>query len=222
MNPKKIRIALVDDHVLFRRGMMAMLGLNEELEVVFDCGNGAEALNILKEQPVDIVLMDLEMPGLDGTAATQQITSAYPDVSVIVLSMHDDEQFIVHLMKAGAKGYLLKNAEPEEIIAAIQSVFETGFYFNDRVSRVMLSGLMEDTRMKPKFSGQEELSKREIEVLRLICEEKTTTEIGEALFISPRTVEGHRNNILLKTGARNTAGMVVYAIRNRLVDFGSA
>jgi len=222
VNPKKIRIALVDDHVLFRRGMMAMLGLNEELEVVFDCGNGAEALNILKEQPVDIVLMDLEMPGLDGTAATQQITSAYPDVSVIVLSMHDDEQFIVHLMKAGAKGYLLKNAEPEEIIAAIQSVFETGFYFNDRVSRVMLSGLMEDTRMKPKFSGQEELSKREIEVLRLICEEKTTTEIGEALFISPRTVEGHRNNILLKTGARNTAGMVVYAIRNRLVDFGSA
>lgn len=213
-----IRIALVDDHLLFRKGLISILGLNNDFEVVFDCTNGKEALSALKETPVDIVLMDLEMPEMDGTAATKVIVEQHPQVKVIVLSMHDDEQFIVHLMKAGAKGYLLKNAEPEEINDAIRSVYETGFYFNDRVSRVMLGGLVTKAKLEPNYNLQEALSKREVEVLKQICQEKTTAEIGEALFISPRTVEGHRNNILLKTGARNTAGMVVFAMKNGMVD----
>lgn len=212
-----IRIALADDHTLFRKGMIALLQSQPDFEVVADCDNGKQLLDSLSEHPADVVLLDLEMPEMDGMATTKALAASLPEVMVIILSMHNDEQFIVHLMESGAKGYLLKNTDPDEIEQAIRSVHETGYYFSDLVSRTMLQGLVHKHDMFPKFNNQDALSEREIEVLKLICAERTTTEIGEELFISPRTVEGHRNNILQKTGARNTAGMVVYAIKNQLV-----
>lgn len=214
-NPKSmIRISLVDDHKLFRSGIRALLSTNDTFQVVSESDNGKEFIEVVEQNQPDIVLMDLEMPEMDGMATTKYLKENFPDVKVIVLSMHNDEKFIVHLMEIGARGYLMKNAEPEDISNAILSVHETGYHFTDLVSRVMLRGLVKGEKVKPSFLPGNDLTTREIEVLQLICQENTAAEIGEKLFISPRTVEGHRNNLLIKTGARNIAGLVVFAMKN--------
>ncbi|HNK67445.1 MAG TPA: response regulator transcription factor, partial [Flavobacteriales bacterium] len=180
--------------------------------VMFDSANGEELLTGLKGNEVDIVLLDLEMPVMDGVEALRRIREEHTKVKVIVLSTHDDERSIVRMMELGANGYVLKTAEPDEVETAIRSVKESGYFFSDLVSRVMLQGLVKKESVKPVFNDVDPLSERELEVLRAICQEMTTTEIAGKLFLSPRTVEFHRNNILLKTGARNVAGLVVYAM----------
>ncbi|MBK9195368.1 MAG: response regulator transcription factor [Flavobacteriales bacterium] len=154
----------------------------------------------------------LEMPVMDGMEAIGRIKQEYPNVKVIVLSTHNKEQFILRAMDSGAAGYMLKSADTDEIESAIRSVQESGYYYSDRVSHVMLHGLVSKQKVKPTFNEVDPLSERELEVLRAICQGLTNTEIAGKLFISPRTVEGHRNNMLLKTGAKNTAGLVVYAM----------
>lgn len=213
-----IKIALVDDHKLFRSGMRALLGAFDNLEVVMEAGNGQEFLDQLKDHRPDVVLMDLEMPVLDGMETIKILKEKYPDVKAIIVSMHDEEKFIVHLMELGARGYLLKNSNPEDIENAVRSVAETGYYFSEMVSRLMLHGLVKKENLKPSFNNKEALTSREIEVVKLICKEHTTPEMAEILFISPRTVDGHRNNIMDKTGARNIAGIVVYAMKNGLYE----
>lgn len=207
-----IRLALADDQVLFRRGLAMLLGDMPDVHIVFESANGEELLNGLRDEAVDIVLLDLEMPVMNGMEAMKRIREEHPEVRVIVLSMHSGEKFIVHLMELGANGYILKTAEPDEIENAIRAVATTGYHFSEMVSRVMLHGLVQKKKLNPTFDDIDPLSERELEVLRLICQELTTTEIAGKLFLSPRTVEGHRNNILLKTGARNTAGLVVFAM----------
>jgi DNA-binding NarL/FixJ family response regulator len=213
-----IKIALVDDHTLFRSGMRALLAGFDHMEVIIEAGNGQEFLDQLQDVQPDVVLMDLEMPVLDGMETVKILKEKYPEVKAIIVSMHNEEKFIVHLMESGARGYLLKNANPEDIESAIRSVAETGYYFSEMVSRLMLHGLVKKENLKPSFKNTEELTGREIEVLKLICKEHTTPEVAEILFISPRTVEGHRNNIMEKTGARNIAGIVVYAMKNGLYE----
>ena len=183
-----------------------------DVEVVFECWNREELLTGLKNNSVDVVLLDLEMPVLNGMDTMKRMREEFPQVKVIVLSMHSEEKFIVHLMELGANGYVLKTAEPDEIEDAIRAVASTGYHFSPMVSRVMLHGLVKKEKLKPTFDDVDPLTERELDVLRLICQELTTTEIAGKLFLSPRTVEGHRNNILQKTGARNTAGIVVYAM----------
>lgn len=207
-----IKLALADDQVMFRRGLAMLLRDMPDVQVTFECSNGEELLTALRDNAVDIVLLDLEMPVLDGMKAMERIRAEHPQVKVIVLSMHSEEKFIVHLMELGANGYVLKTAEPDEIENAIRAVASTGYHFSEMVSRVMLHGLVKKDKIKPTFDDVDPLSERELEVLRLICQELTTTEIAGKLFLSPRTVEGYRNNILQKTGARNTAGLVVYAM----------
>jgi DNA-binding NarL/FixJ family response regulator len=146
----------------------------------------------------------------------QRMRLEHPEVKVIVLSMHHEEKFIVHLMELGAHGYVVKTAEPDEIENAVRSVATSGYHFSEMVSRVMLQGLVKKEKLQPTFRDSEPLTERELEVLRGICQELTTTEIAGKLFLSPRTVEGHRNNILSKIGARNTAGIVVYAMSKGL------
>jgi two-component system response regulator DegU len=211
-----IKLALADDQVLFRRGMAMLLRDMPAVQVVFECSNGEELLIGLKNNTVDIVLLDLEMPVLNGMATMKRMRHEFPQVKVIVLSMHGEEKFIVHLMELGANGYVLKTAEPDEIENAIRAVAATGYHFSEMVSLVMLHGLVKKEKVKPTFDDVDPLTERELDVLRLICQELTTTEIAGKLFLSPRTVEGHRNNILLKTGARNTAGIVVYAMSKGL------
>lgn len=207
-----IKLALADDQVLFRRGLTMLLRDLSDVEVAFECSNGEELLTGLKNNSVDVVLLDLEMPVLNGMDTMKRMREEFPEVKVIVLSMHSEEKFIVHLMELGANGYVLKTAEPDEIEDAIRAVATTGYHFSAMVSRVMLHGLVKKEKLKPTFDDVDPLTERELDVLRLICQELTTTEIAGKLFLSPRTVEGHRNNILQKTGARNTAGIVVYAM----------
>ncbi|MBP6392476.1 MAG: response regulator transcription factor, partial [Flavobacteriales bacterium] len=197
-----IRLALADDQVLFRKGMALLLRDMAGAQVILECANGEELLAGLKSTTVDIVLLDLEMPVMDGMETMRRMRLEFPAVKVIVLSSHDEEKFITHLMELGANGYMLKNAEPDEIDTAIRSVAESGYYFSDRVSKVMLVGLVKKKQVKPTFNDIDPLSERELEVLRGICAELTTAEIAEKIFVSPRTVEFHRNNLLLKTGAR--------------------
>ncbi len=212
-----IRIGITDDHKLFRRGMNSMLADFEGIEVLFEASNGQELLDELKKTAVDLVLLDLQMPELDGIATTPLLRAQYPDLKIIILSMHDDDQMIAHLMELGAHGYLLKDAEPEEVETAIRTILDQGFYFNERVSKAMLAGLVQKKKITPTFSHQTELSEREIEVLKLICQELTSQEIADKLFISKRTVEGHRNHLLEKIGAKNTVGLVVYAAQQGMI-----
>lgn len=207
-----IRLALADDQLLFLRGMALLLRDMAGVQVVLECSNGAELLAGIESNPIDIVLLDLEMPVMDGMETMRRLRSEFPAVKVIVLSSHDEEKFISHLMELGANGYMMKNAEPDEIDTAIRSVAESGYYFSDAVSKVMLHALVKKQQVKPTFHSIDPLSERELEVLRGICQELTTAEIAERIFVSPRTVDFHRNNLLLKTGARNAAGLVVYAM----------
>ncbi len=207
-----IRLALADDQRLFRYGMAMLLRDMAGVQVVLECANGEELLTALKKTKVDIVLLDLEMPVLDGIETTKRIKQDFPQVKVLILSTHDEDKFISHLMELGANGYMLKNAEPDEIDTAIRSVHANGFYFSELVSRVMLHGIVKKKQVKPTFNEIDPLSERELDVLRGICKELTTAEIAEKMFVSPRTVDFHRNNLLLKTGARNAAGLVVYAM----------
>ena len=211
-----IKLALADDQVLFRRGLTMLLRDLSDVEVAFECSNGEELLTGLKNNSVDVVLLDLEMPVLNGMDTMKRMREEFPEVKVIVLSMHSEEKFIVHLMELGANGYVLKTAEPDEIEDAIRAVASTGYHFSPMVSRVMLHGLVKKEKLKPTFDDVDPLTERELDVLRLICQELTTTEIAGKLFLSPRTVEGYRNNILQKIGARNTAGIVVYAMSKGL------
>lgn len=214
-------LALVDDHAILRTGIKALLSSEPGFEVGYECRHGRELLEHLEDGATpepEIVLMDLDMPILNGLDTTRWLQENKPHIKVIIFSVHSDSKYIVHLMELGARGYLLKDASPEEMIQAIHSVAETGYYFSDLVSRTMLAGLVKKEKVIPSFKPGADITPREREVLDLICRELTTAEIGEKLFISPRTVEGHRNNLLLKTGAHNTAGLVVFAIKHGFFD----
>lgn len=215
---KKIKVVIADDHALFRKGMASIIENFENVEVVGEAGNGIELMERIKECDPDIVLLDLKMPEMDGMEANRHIQKTYPRVKVVVLSMYDDDKFIIHLIEMGANGYLLKNAEPQEVEDALHAVMETGFYFNNHVSRVMLKGLISKQKSKPNFDDKVEFTARELEVLQLICKEHTNVEIANKLYLSTRTIDGYRNKLLLKTGAKNTAGIVMYAVKHGLVD----
>lgn len=214
----KIQVAVVDDHNLFRKGMISILQQIPDFEVVMEAVNGQEFLDKLPNQPIDVVLMDLQMPVLDGIKTTEIVRAKFPDTKVVILSMQDEDQFVLHLMEIGANGYLLKDTDPEEVEKAIKKVYETDIYFSDFVSKIMLRKMNRKPQQENKiFNYKTDLSEREIQVLKHICEGLTTAEIGEIVALSPRTVEGHRLRMMEKLGLKNTAGLVAYAIRNNLV-----
>lgn len=208
-----MKIAIVDDHALFRKGMESMLEDIPGMEVSFHAANGQELLEKLAHHPVELILLDLEMPVMDGLAAIPLVRRQAPETKMLIISMHQEDDFVARVMELGANGYLLKDAEYEELEIALQSVQRNGFYFNDQVSKAMLGRLVQKQQLIPSFSNTASLTEREAEILELICRECTTAEIADRIHLSPRTVEGYRNRLLDKTGARNTAGLVVYAAR---------
>jgi DNA-binding NarL/FixJ family response regulator len=218
-----INIAIADDQMLFRKGMAAIVNTFENMSVVCEADNGRKLLGFLETttQNPDVILMDLSMPELNGIDTMKIIHEKYPDQKVIILSIHNEEKFVIHLIELGASAYLFKNSEPEDVEKAIRGVIEKGFYFSEDTLGSFHKRL---TNKKTHVSVHDNipitLSIREIEVLNLICQEQTAHEIAEKLFISTRTVDGHRNNLLEKTGARNTAGLVIFAIKNNLVSPG--
>ncbi|MBW4888071.1 response regulator transcription factor [Mucilaginibacter sp. HMF5004] len=213
----KIKVAIADDSVIFREGLKVSLLADETFELILEAGNGEELLAGIEKAMPDVILMDLKMPVMDGMEATKAVKKRYSNIKVLAVTMYDDENFIIHLMENGANGYLLKNADPAEIRKAIYAAAENGYYFNDLVSKTLLKKVIVKQNIKPSFNKKVEFTDRELEVLKLICNEKTSTEIGEAIFLSPRSVEGIRQHLLDKIGVRNTAGIVMFAVRNGLI-----
>ena len=214
---KPYRIAIADDHKLVRSGISMILNSHPDFVVVQEAENGQELIEQLPVSKPDLVLLDLEMPVLGGKETLIEIRKEFAALPVVVLTMHNNTAFILQMMELGANGYLLKDAEPATVIEAILKVKSSGFYFSDAVSLAMLQGISEgQSRPESKLPGHE-LTKRELDVLVLICQELTTKEIGDRLFVSPKTVEGYRKVLMEKSGARNMAGLVLYAVKHRLI-----
>lgn len=216
-----IRVFIADDHKIMRVGIRGILEREPGLEIVADAGSGEETRQLIETHVPDVVLMDIDMGASSGIELTRWIKSHYPAIQVIGLTMHDEETHIVHMLEAGASGYLLKTAGPEEIIAAIRAVARGDSYFSQAVSATLLKAitLRNDPAFKKKKhdAGSPQLSDREIEVLKLICEENSNQEIADKLFISVRTVDSHRRNLMEKLQLKNTAGLVRYAIEKGLL-----
>lgn len=217
----KITLAIADDELLFRQGLISILNKEEHLDIVFDAENGKDLMNKLRssDQVPEIVITDLKMPELNGVEATKLIRKEFPDVKIIALTSYFSKPFIINMISIGAVAYLAKNSTPKLMLTTIREVAEKGFYYDEKVMKFIHDGLLnnKDQVKKSNFDNTY-FTKREREVLDLICAQYTTNEIAEKLYISPRTVDGHRNNLLLKTEAKNLAGLVVYAIQHKLVN----
>lgn len=218
---RKIKLALCDDHNLFRVGMASILTQVPDFDLVLEAANGQELIDKIPRKTPDVVLLDLQMPVLDGTATADFLRENHPLIKIVILTMHDEDRMVLHLLEKGVSGYLLKDADPGEVEKAIRKVMDDGVYLNDFVSRAMLRKMTNTPTVLKQpstfYNSKVLLSEREKEVLKLICEGLSTAEISEKIFLSPRTVEGHRLRILEKTGTKNTAGMVAYAFKNNLV-----
>jgi DNA-binding NarL/FixJ family response regulator len=212
---------VVDDQTLFRESLLALIRTEAGLEQVAEASNGADFLALCATLPAlpDVVLMDMNMPGMNGVELNNLLHRRYPQMRVIVLSVHTQERLIAKMIAAGAAAYLAKNCNKEELLLAIEMVHRSGFYMNAEVLKAM-----QNTHSYAKNSGTSlgsltvDFTNREKEVLQLICQEYSNPEIAEKLFLSVRTVEGHRNNLLLKTGCRNTAGLVLFAVKHHLFE----
>ena len=213
-----IRIALVDDHSLFRRGMKMLLASHPDVEVVADVASGEEFLAVLDEVCPDVVFMDYYMPGLNGAETTEQALMRYPEMKIITLSMFGDNAYYTRMMECGAKGFLLKDSEFDEVIEAVKTVNEGGTYFSASLLRSLSNSIKVPHLPMSNIAEQDRLSEREIEILVAICRGLSTQEIADEFFISKRTVDKHRANILEKSGCKNTASLVVYAIKYGLVE----
>ena len=213
-----IKYAIADDHKIFRQGLRYALADDHKLKLVGEADSGVSLIQLIEKQKPDVVLLDLKMPEMDGIETTKKIHAAYPDVKILMLTTYDDEHFILHLLELGANGYLLKNSEPDEIKKAIHSVYENDYYFNRLVSNTMLKTITRKNKLDIKLKDAIKLSEREVEVLKLICQEQTTAEIAAKIYLSPRTVEGIRTSLIEKIGVKNTAGLVLYAIKNGIIN----
>jgi len=213
---KKKTLALVDDHGLFLKGLSSLLKEYEEIDILFQATDGKDLLNKLKVKTPEVILLDIRMPVMDGIEALLHVRQKYPDVKVIMLTQHNEEQMIYHLMEKGAHGFLPKDADIEVVVDAIYAVLANGYYFNERISKALAKGAssMKKTALPFNVSA---LSEREIEVVKLICKQMTGKEIADFLCLSPRTIETYKENIFQKTGAKNNVGIVFYALQYELL-----
>jgi DNA-binding NarL/FixJ family response regulator len=211
----EIHYAVADAHTLFRKGIISILADSSHLKLVMEAANGKEVLENLPKYKPDVLLMGLNMPKMDGIDTIKEIRKTDRNLKVIVLTMYDDEARVIHLMESGANSYLVKDISPEELKIAIFSVYESGHYFSDFMNKTLLKKIVQKVPIKPLFNDAE-LTNRELEVLKLLCEEKTTNEISELIYLSPRSVEGIRAKLFEKIHANNIAGLVIYALRHGL------
>ena len=212
---ERIKIILVDDHQMFREGLKFVLKQIPEFEIIGEAANGADYLKILESAVPDVVLMDIGMPVMDGVEATERTSEKYPDVNVIALSMFSDQDYYHKMVSAGVKGFLIKEAGIDELEKAIKTVRQGNAYFSQELLRNIIV-----TISNPKVTSRDplQLTKREEEVLQMICKGHTTKEISDMLFISQKTVEGHKTNLLSKTQSKNTINLMLYAFKNKLVE----
>lgn len=213
-----INLAIADDHKIFRNGLKATLEDCPDFNLLIEASNGKELIGQLSTRVPDVILMDIKMPEMDGMQTTTHISQHFKQVKVLALSMHNEDKYIVDMMKAGASGYLLKNAEPEEIIEAIQTVYNKGFYFNEHLSVTLIKQLVGPGHSVNSNQHQIDLNEREIEVLKLVCQEYSNQEIADKIFLSVRTVEGYRARLFEKTGSKNLVGLVIFAIKRGIIS----
>lgn len=215
----KSKILLTDDHKIIRDGIRAMLDELSDYTIAGEAENGLEAIDFCREHPVDFVLMDIDMPEMNGIEATRQIREQFPRIKILALTMMQEEQHIRKMVRAGASGYILKNSGIEELENALEALSNDKHYFSDETTRAVMMDLVNPKKKNVgKSSNLTDLTNRELEVLQLICQEYTNQEIADKLFISVRTVDAHRRNLMQKTGARNAVGLARYAIEHDLVD----
>jgi DNA-binding NarL/FixJ family response regulator len=212
---RKIKIILVEDQELMRTALKALLKEYSQIDVVGEAANGRELLNMLKSKSADIVLLDIEMPVMNGKETLEKVNRRYPDIKVIMLSMHEELEFMQHFITSGAKAYIPKNTEEKIFIEIIHRVYEKGQYVSEEVLKAMMNN---PTQKVPDAIDKYAISNRELEVLRELCNGKTENEIAEKLKISHHTAHSHRMHLYLKTNTRNIVELVKYALKNRLAD----
>lgn len=215
MNEQKIDVCIVDDHAMVRLGVVRLLRLSSRIGTIYEAGDGLQLLELLKDKTPDVILLDLQMPGMSGKEVCQVLVKDFPAIKIIILTMNDGLEMVEYLIQQGAHGFISKSSSTDDLEQGIIAVVEMGFYYNDLVYKAL---------QKSRASRDQEnalcaLSNREIEIIRLICDELTMKEIAEKLSISEKTVQNHRFNIMEKLGVHNTAGIVKYAIRNLIVEY---
>lgn len=212
-----IKVAIADDHTLFRTGVKTSLSSRKDIQMVAEAENGMQLLNLLRHIKPDVVLLDIQMPIMDGLSTLPEIKKLYPDIKVIMLSMHNDHSMITRMMEIGANSYLTKESDSETIYQAIRTCYEDDYFFNDLTNKALLTGLR--TKKTPETTSPDvQLTEKEITILRLMCEEKSTKEIADEVDLSPRTVEAIRDKLKTKTGAKSMAGLVMYAVKAGIVE----
>ena len=218
---KTITVALADDHALIRNGLAGLINTFDGYNVLFQAGNGQEFMDALKSTMLpDLVLMDINMPKKDGYETTLWLKNNYPDIKVLALSMYDNESAIIRMLKCGARGYILKDAEPADLKRALDDIMNKGFFYSDLVTGHLIHTMqkMDDSaEIRTTFN----LSDREVEFLKLICTELTYKEIADKMFVSPRTVDGYRDTLCDKLNVKTRVGLVIYAIKNNIVNLST-
>ncbi|PAU94443.1 DNA-binding response regulator [Aliifodinibius salipaludis] len=212
-----IKILLADDHDIVRDGIKMLLEDDVGFTITAEAENGKEAIEACKNHDIDLIIMDINMPEMNGIEATETIKESFPEIKILALTMMDEDQHIREMIEAGASGYILKSSDKMELVDAITTILDGKHYFSDDATQSVMMDIVKGTNQKDN-SDPGNITKREKEVLELIVEQYTNQEIAEELYISTRTVDAHRRNLLQKTGAKNTAGLVTYAIKYDLVD----
>lgn len=211
-----MKLAIADDHNLVRQGISDMLK-SQGIHVDFQASNGKEMVDYASEHHPDVVLMDLNMPVMDGWEAALELKKCSPETRVIALSVNDDDSSVIRMLRNGARGYLLKDSDPQDLVDAIKSVYETGFYHSDFVSSRMMKAMAHEGEID-ELRAAENINERELEFLKFACTEKTYKEISEEMFVSPRTIDGYRDSLFHKLHIKSRVGLVIYAIKHKLVD----
>jgi two-component system response regulator NreC len=213
-----IRILVADDHTLIRRGIVGLLNAQSDMDVIAEAGNGREARDLTLQLRPDVVLMDIGMPDINGLEATREIRAQLPDTQVLILTMHDREDYLFRAVRIGAAGYILKGADVQDLLSAVRCVYRGEVYLYPTVTRKLLSDYLRRVEAGEEHEGYDGLSEREREVLRLIAEGNTTAEIADLLYLSPHTIQTHRDHIMSKLNLHRKAELIKYAIRKGLVD----
>lgn len=213
-----IKVIIADDHVLFRAGVKTALSTKKDVRLIGEADNGQQLIHLLKHLQPDVVLLDIQMPIMDGITALPEIKKLYPHVRIIMLTMHNDHSMISKLMELGANAYLTKNSDSEVIYEAVKTCYVNEYYFNDLTNKALLDGLRTKRNNDNFVNTEVKLTDKEKHILRLICEEKSTKEIADMVDLSPRTVEAIRDKLKSKTGAKSMAGLVMYAIKSGIIE----